>query len=156
MTDKEFKNFIIRILRRGSYKWRPRNEVLKKARVARGEYQCALCGPGKTYDRHSIAVDHVYPVIDPTVGFVDWNTLIPRMFCPEDHFQVLCDDHHSEKTKGENVIRKQTRKEANEARRKQRKVKKAKDPKTNKHKDQSLDDFLKECGITLSPDDVKK
>lgn len=149
MTEKEFRSFIIRILRRGSYKWPARNAVLKRARVDRGQYQCAICGPGKTYDRHSIALDHIHPMIDPAIGFIDWNTLIPRLFCDESNFQVLCDEHHKLKSKDENAIRKQTRQEANAQKRAKRKLDKKKNPTKNKHTSSSMEEFLKECGIDI-------
>lgn len=35
-----------------------------------------------------IAIDHVQPIVDPKVGFVDWDVYIKRMF--EGELQVLC------------------------------------------------------------------
>ena len=108
-----------------------------------------MCGPDKSHDRHSIAVDHRTPVVDPLTGWTNWDDYVERMFCEESGFDILCHDHHDEKTKGENLIRKQTRAEANTARKTARSIAKKKDPKTNKHTGQALDDFLKDCGIDL-------
>jgi hypothetical protein len=113
-----------------------------------------MCGPEKSYDRHSIAVDHRDPVVDPNKGWTNWDDYIERMFCEESGFDILCNEHHDQKSIGENKVRKQTRAEANAARKEVRTKKKKKDPKTNKHTGQSLDDFLVECGIKLPEDDI--
>ena len=141
------KAFLIQTLRRASYRWPSRNAVLKRARVARGQYQCELCKA--IVDRHNIKMDHIDPVVDPAVGWVSLDVFADRLLCEESGFQAICLECHSVKTKGENLIRKQTRKEANEARKVARKKAKKKDPKTNKHTKESLDDFLSECGIII-------
>lgn len=62
-------------------------------------YHCIECGrlffdyeylPSKKglKKTNMMAVDHIDPVVDPSVGFVDWNTYIPRMF--EGQLQILC------------------------------------------------------------------
>jgi hypothetical protein len=155
MKAFNLKQFIIQTLRRASYRYPARNAVLKKARVSRGQYECIKCGPGKTYDRHSISVDHLNPVVDPEKGFTTFDEYISRMFCEESGFQVLCDEHHTEKTQGENAVRKRTRAERNKDRRVTYRKKKIYSPSTNKHTGQELDDFLKECGIEL-PKSIKK
>ena len=143
------KAFVINTLRRASYRWPSRTEALKKARVSRGQYQCKLCGPSKLYNRHDISADHVLPIVDPNTGWQSWDSYIERIFCDEPGFQILCDTHHSEKTAGENKTRKRTRDERKADRKKTRAKAKKRDPKTNKHAGQSLDEFLKECGINL-------
>jgi len=122
---------------------------MTKARVSRGQYECKLCGPGKTYDRHGISVDHIIPIVDPLTGFTTWDSYVEKMFCEESGYQILCDFHHSAKTDGENAIRRKTRAERNAEKKQYREKKKRKDPKTNKHVGSSFDDFLKECGIVL-------
>ena len=47
---------------------------------------------------NNAVVDHILPVVCPNVGFVDWNTIIERLFCEEDGFQLLCHECHMEKT----------------------------------------------------------
>ena len=55
-----------------------------------------------------IQVDHKKPVVDPKIGFVDWNTYITRMFCKKSNLQVLCKSCHTKKTKKEkDIARKQ-------------------------------------------------
>lgn len=45
----------------------------------------------KVKEKSEIAVDHIKPVIDPDVGYVDMNTLIDRMFrMGVEGLQILC------------------------------------------------------------------
>lgn len=55
-------------------------------------------------------MDHVLPVVDPVIGFVDWNTYIPRMYPMEDGFQPLCNTCHDVKTLSENKGRRRKKK----------------------------------------------
>jgi hypothetical protein len=52
-----------------------------------------------------IKIDHLNPVIDPTTGFVDWNTFIARLFCEATALQPLCSLCHKLKTIKENAER---------------------------------------------------
>ena len=52
-------------------------------------------------------VDHIDPVVDPKVGFVDWTTYIERMFVEEDGLQILCKECHDKKTRFEKSISKE-------------------------------------------------
>lgn len=146
------KAFIINLLRRGTYRWPSRNAVLKRARVERGIYKCELCL--KLVDRHDISLDHKSPVVDPTVGFVDWQVYIDRMYCEESGYQAICGSCHDAKTSGENQIRRRTKAECNAQKRADYKTKKTRAPKTNKHTGSSLDRFLEECGIELPSEPV--
>lgn len=103
------RNFLTNKLRRLSYQWSPRKEAIKKARIERGVYVCAIC-EGK-FGPKEIQLDHKIPVIDEEVGFVDWNTYIERLFCAEENFQVLCKPCHETKTFFEQEIRKQVKQE---------------------------------------------
>lgn len=144
------KSFLISQLRRATYKFPPRNEALKKARVDRGLYKCAGCS--KITDRHDIRMDHILPIVDPNVGFVDWNSYIERMFCDEIGYQALCNSCHDQKSQGENSIRKQTRAEAN----KKKQVKRKKERlKKSPHLKQDLDALFEEIGINLEEKEEK-
>lgn len=90
-----------------SYRWPPRYRTMNAARVERGKYKCNICQ--NIVGRKDIKVDHVIPVVDPTLGFVDWNTYIARMFAEDGGFQVLCDTCHDAKTAGERALKKATR-----------------------------------------------
>ena len=117
-TDARFGAFIRGGLRSISMRWPPKNRVKVRARIARGVYLCAGYGkeahevpaslppkPGNKRRINNSVVDHIQPVVDPRVGFVDWNTLIKRLFCEEDGFQLLCHECHSAKTADERKLR---------------------------------------------------
>jgi hypothetical protein len=117
-TEARFRSFIISALRTATRKWGPRNECLKQARVRRGVYKCAMCEQevpatkvitlknGKEKKVKNIFADHIEPIVDPEVGFVDWNTWIERAFVELDGFQALCHDCHKKKSDEERVKRK--------------------------------------------------
>jgi hypothetical protein len=60
-------------------------------------------------------LDHSDPVVEPEVGFKDWNTYIDRMFLNK--MQFLCKPCHASKTADENIIRKARKKLAREKKR---------------------------------------
>lgn len=115
-TEAKFRSFIRGNLRRTSQKWPPISSRLKSARVSRGEYLCDGCKEtvpatikedGKRIK--NVHVDHIDPVIDPSVGWVSYDSLIERMFVEEDGLQVLCHSCHSQKTNEEKRIAKERR-----------------------------------------------
>ena len=107
MIDK-LKTFLIQNLRRISYRWPERGSALRKARISRGLYLCNHCkGQFKSKE---INVDHVIPIIDPVMGWVNIEIYIERMFCNEDGFQVLCKNCHDVKSEAENSVRRDVRK----------------------------------------------
>ena len=125
----KFKSRIISALRKLTWSWPPRKEVSDRAKRAPATFECAKCSywcyTGKSdknfkalqeeYPKQKLKMektrdDHVLPVIDVKDGFVDWNTLIERMFCAEENWQVLCDTCHDEKTKQEREERKKWKK----------------------------------------------
>lgn len=116
-TEAKFNSFIRGNLRRTSQKWPPIANCLKQARVARGEYLCAGCGnvvPASTKDDFgkrikNVHVDHIDPVVDPTIGFVNWDTFITRMFVEASGLQVLCHKCHTIKTEKEKAVAKERR-----------------------------------------------
>lgn len=108
INDSGFRTFLMSGLRRLSRFWEPAKNVINKARIARGMYQCALCS--KIVGHKEIKADHINPVV-PVDGFTDWNDIVSRMFCEESGFQALCKDCHDVKTKKENDQRKAWRKE---------------------------------------------
>lgn len=125
LTEAGFKAMIIAALRDRSRFWKPRQACIKKARVRKGYYLCESCNnvvpatkwteyktgkrKGKPKKVKNIVADHTHPVVDPTVGFVDWNTYIERMFI-EEGFQAICHDCHSAKSLEETAIRKERNK----------------------------------------------
>ena len=118
-TEARHKSFITSALRGAHGKWGVKTDVKKSARVSTGRYRCACCsviGPatlppvGTGRRRNNAAVDHIEPVVDHIVGFVDWDTYINRMFLEAEGYQVLCHACHSAKTKDEREVRTEMRK----------------------------------------------
>lgn len=103
----DVKDFVMRVLRRGTYKWPARGIAAGNARVSRGVYECAKCKGH--FGRKEIDIDHIVPVI-PLHGTDDWNLIIERLFCDSSGLQVLCKKCHKEKTQFENRLRKSYRK----------------------------------------------
>ncbi len=117
-TEARFTSFIRGGLRSISMRWPPKNKVKQNARIERGVYLCAGYKkeahevsaslpplPGNKRRINNSVVDHISPVIDPKIGFVDWNTLIKRLFCEADGFQLLCHGCHTKKTADERKLR---------------------------------------------------
>jgi len=85
--------------------------------VERGFYKCAECKeivPATIKDENgkrikNAVVDHIYPVIDPSVGWVSYDSLVERMFVEEDKLQVLCYACHKIKTDNEKAQAKERR-----------------------------------------------
>jgi 5-methylcytosine-specific restriction endonuclease McrA len=69
----------------------------------RNFYVCNECTA--VFPRKGVSADHVHPVVDPKVGFVDFNTYITRLFCERDGFQIICDECHNAKTAKERKVR---------------------------------------------------
>ena len=67
------------------------------------QYRCNVCGEWASSTK--VSVDHVAPVIDVQVGFVDWNQFIARLFCGPENLQVICDTCHNIKTQSERIAR---------------------------------------------------
>lgn len=115
-TDGRKKSFIISVIRNGFRRWPGKYECLKNASVGKKlnektgrmcEHKiCALCN--KEFPAKEIQADHIEPVVDPKVGFVDWNTFIARIATGVEGYQALCKNCHSSKTKEENINRKKT------------------------------------------------
>lgn len=106
-TEGRIKGFIVSVLRAGARRWPAKYEVLDEACVGKKinektgrmakHYVCADCG--KEFTSKDVEVDHILPVVDPTDGFIDWNTFISRLYCTKDNLQVLCTTCHKRKTK---------------------------------------------------------
>jgi hypothetical protein len=82
-------------------------------------YKCEQCGVlgkaqvpkanPKGYVR--VWVDHKDPVV-PLDRYPDWKEYIDRLFCSPDNFEVLCQSCHDDKSRAENEMRRQWRKNA--------------------------------------------
>lgn len=110
-TEARYNSFIKGLLRKGTTRWGPKNEVLKEARTEKGVYFCQGCQQNvpvtvKVGDKRlrNVFVDHKDPIVDPEVGFTSWDEYIDKMFCEKDNLQVLCGDCHDTKSALERKI----------------------------------------------------
>lgn len=110
-TESRYRTFITSLIRSGTRRWAPINEVAKEARVARGLYECAGCKehvPPTVRDGRkriqNIFVDHIDPVVDPSVGFTTWDEYISKMYCEKVNLQLLCKSCHDAKSSDERAI----------------------------------------------------
>jgi len=53
--------------------------------------------------------DHIEPIV-PLTGFDSWDNVIERLYCEVEHYQALCKECHSKKSKEENRIRRENKK----------------------------------------------
>lgn len=111
MKTFNFRSWLTWTLRKASFRWPPRTEALRAARVSRGQYKCAGC-EGE-FTNKEVSLDHKEPVIDPKRGWQGWDSFIERMFCPASGFQVLCSECHDNKTEKERTIRTKNRRKKN-------------------------------------------
>ena len=105
--DSKQKGFAIAALRRASYRWPARNEAMKKARVGKNQYECAVCKnifPNRLVDK-----DHKEPIV-PLSGWDGFDGYIERLLVQENGWQVLCKPCHREKTNDENKKRRENTK----------------------------------------------
>jgi len=103
MDDALFA-FVMRSLRRVSYKWGRAHTIAKgNARIERGIYECAMCK--EHVSSKNINVDHILPVI-PLHGSRSLDEVVPRLFCDASGLQILCKPCHKIKTQQENKLRK--------------------------------------------------
>ena len=112
MTEGAFRSFIKSGLRRMSVRWKPKNDVKKEARHNeklpnnKGRLvfhsKCNECGG--IVPETTVTVDHIIPIIDPEVGFTNWDDVISALFCEVEGLQVLCVPCHTDKTKREKAI----------------------------------------------------
>jgi 5-methylcytosine-specific restriction endonuclease McrA len=116
LTRKQKIKWVIQKLRRISVQYPTRSAAKTAARLERGVYICAHCS--ELFRPKEIHVDHIDPVIEPSVGFVDWNTYIDRLFPKLSGFQVLCKACHKIKSDIEDEIRNEFRRKKREERKK--------------------------------------
>jgi 5-methylcytosine-specific restriction endonuclease McrA len=100
---------MIGTLRRASYRFPGRYNAFNAAKIGRNKYTCAKCKG--TFGRKDTRIDHIEPVVEVAVGFVDWNTFIERLYCPQEGYQILCRTCHDEKTVQERELRVAARRE---------------------------------------------
>lgn len=63
------------------------------------QYNCQVCN--SWVPSTCIDVDHIKPVLDPDVGFIDWNTFVKAVFCGKENLQRICEECHTKKSNAE-------------------------------------------------------
>lgn len=112
-SKAKFVAFVKSQLRNGSTKWPPKHKVMLAARKERGVYECAGChqlvpttiksSKGTGRDRN-IFIDHISPIVDPSLGFTTWDDFIYRLYCDSSNLQLLCKECHDKKSAEERRI----------------------------------------------------
>ncbi len=131
-TSARKRQFIINGLRSTHTKWGPANQALKDARVRRGVYLCAGCGNEvaatsvygvyKTGPKAGqpkkvkVAKDHIEPVVCPVKGFQGYDEYIKRLFVEKEGYAILGPACHEKKSKAENLIRTEAKRQMKEGR----------------------------------------
>ena len=113
-TEARWRAFIISAARAGMRRYPPFGKSRKKVGAGKKvnkysgrmaeHYSCADCGG--LFIAKDVQVDHIDPVVEPATGFVNFDTLIHRLYCETDNLQVLCKPCHKEKTNRERKERK--------------------------------------------------
>lgn len=111
-SSAKFNSFIKSSLRRGSRGWPPIYQALNKALVGKlintktgrlaNHYKCSSCQD--LFPAKEVNVDHINPVITPSIGFSSWDEFINNLFCEEDNLQVMCKPCHNKKSLAEKQI----------------------------------------------------
>lgn len=97
------KRLIVCALRKIFFYSPLRRQCLQQAKMG-DLYKCSVTK--KKYPIDKVTVDHIDPVVDPKLGFVDWNTFIARLFCDVSNLQCISKVEHAKKTKEERQKRK--------------------------------------------------
>lgn len=77
----------------------------ERAKVDAVEHFCNVC---KQWKKGNFAADHIDPVVDPDIGFVDFNAYFERMFVDKAKLQCCCKACHTIKTNAERLPRRLT------------------------------------------------
>jgi hypothetical protein len=114
-TQARFNSFVKSALRAASRGWPPKYKTLNEACVGQRtniktgrlakHYTCSACQVA--HPAKDVQVDHYEAVINPSVGFVSWDSFIDNLFCEQENLQVLCKPCHEIKSSAEKQIAKE-------------------------------------------------
>lgn len=114
--EQKIKSQVIPALRNRSRYWKEKQIARKLAKrkvqvglTLKGKpkyktfWECEMCG--KMCGKGESQMDHRLPVVDPSIGWVNYDTFIDRLFCEAKNYSCLCIDCHTKKSKKENELR---------------------------------------------------
>jgi len=114
-TKARFHSFVKSALRSASQRWPPKFQTLKEAFVGKRTnpktgrlasfYKCNICKD--SFPAKDVQVDHIKPIINPSLGFETWDSVIEALFCEKENLQVVCKPCHSLKTLEEKQLAKE-------------------------------------------------
>lgn len=98
---------VVEMMRENKRKVPRFNKDGSRHKVDAVEHLCSVCHKWKRSVKGSkVAIDHIDPVIEPNVGFVDLNTYFKRLWCDRSNLQKICGECHRKKTNAETFHRK--------------------------------------------------
>lgn len=116
-SEARYRSFIMSALRKAH--WPVKYEALKLSRDGKminpdtgkkcNAHTCPICKERNI--ESNMAIDHVQPII-PVTGHDSYDSIIERLLCELDGFQVICKDCHQEKSNLENQARREHKKKA--------------------------------------------
>ncbi len=126
MTESALKSFIISLLRKSNFSWKPKQATLKSLRTdeklvnpntGKPNITCVCESCKKKVFEKEMKVDHIEPIV-PVDGWgnktrflgINWNEYLERMFVERDGLQGICKECHDDKTKQERLKRKENEK----------------------------------------------
>jgi hypothetical protein len=102
-----YERYIFSALRK-IYGWTKKNKALAAGKIGINQYECAKCK--KIFTIKEINVDHITPVMELKGWTGDWTAYIKRLF--HGKTQLLCKEHHKEKTTVERKLRSKNKEKA--------------------------------------------
>ena len=96
-----YERYIFSALRK-IFGWTEKRKALTAGKVGINQYECVKCK--KIFDIKEINVDHISPVMLIKGWDGNWTAYIKRLF--HGKTQLLCKEHHKEKTAAERKLRK--------------------------------------------------
>lgn len=97
---------VIEMMRENRRKAPRFNKDGSRHKIDATEHLCNVCKKWKRSVKNSkVVIDHIDPVVEPEVGFVDMNTYFKRLWCDRSKLQKICGDCHRTKTNAEWFVR---------------------------------------------------
>jgi hypothetical protein len=97
---------VVEMMRENRRKTPRYNKNGSRHKIDATEHLCNVCKQWKRSVKNSkVVIDHINPVVEPEVGFVDMNTYFRRLWCDRSGLQKICGECHRQKTNEEWFVR---------------------------------------------------